>query len=210
MSRGKFIVFEGIDGAGTTTAVAEYARHLKTHKRLVHVTREPSTGPIGALIRQALSGRLAFGAGSEAQTMALLFAADRLDHLEQEIEPHLRDGAVVLSDRYDLSSLAYQSATARNDASEIGAWIRSCNRFARRPDATVVIDVSPAVAEARRKGRSGAAELYEVSELQTRLCALYADAEKLVPGDRIVHIDGNRDLATVSADIRTAIDALVA
>lgn len=195
---GTFVVFEGIDGSGTTTQIQKYAAHLKAQKRLVHVTREPSGGPVGVMLRLALSHRVVLPSAYEAQTMALLFAADRLDHLAAEVDPLLRDGAVVLSDRYDLSSLAYQSASAKDaDPAETIAWIRTLNRHARRPDVTVVVDVSPEVAEARRRSRGGSAELYDDEGLQARLARAYREAEVLVPGDRVVHVDGNGSVEEV-------------
>jgi dTMP kinase len=212
MSRdGVFIVFEGIDGAGTTTQCERYARHVRGLRRHVHVTREPSDGPIGSLLRQGLAGRVKLGAGAlQAPTMALLFAADRLDHVAHEIDPHLRDGAVVLSDRYDLSSIAYQTATAEGaDVAEFEEWVRALNRRAPRPDATIVLEVSPEEAEKRRRARSGALELYEETGLQQRLAQLYADAERLVPGDRIVRLDGNLPVDEVAAAIREALSPIV-
>src|SRR5438105_1638319 len=109
---GVFVVFEGIDGACTTTQAELYARYLRQKKRLVHVTREPSGGPVGSLLRLVLTRRIAMASGAHAETMALLFAADRLDHVETEVLPLLREGYVVLSDRYDLSSILYQAVTA--------------------------------------------------------------------------------------------------
>jgi len=207
MKEGAFVVVEGIDGSGSTSVVAKLAAHFRADKRAVHATCEPSGGPFGVTIRQILShsypvpGRASPSFGWA--TMALLFAADRLDHLEAEILPHVRAGDLVLSDRYDLSSLAYQSATAPTDASgrpdDPVAWIRELNRQARRPDLTVVLDVDPDVAAERRKNRGGKAELYEKLDLQRRLAALYADAERLVPGDRVVHIDANQALDAVIA-----------
>lgn len=207
---GRFIVFEGIDGSGTTTQMERYARYLRDKKRVVHITREPSDGPIGSLLRLSLAGRTTLGPGRLPQTMGLLFAADRLDHLVQEIEPHLRDGAVVLSDRYDLSSLAYQWASAGAGATpELQEWLRSLNRFARRPDVTLVLDVSPETAARRRKERHGAIELYERAELQARLAPLYREAEKLAPTDTIIHIDGDRELAEVSQAVIDALQSYV-
>jgi dTMP kinase len=206
---GSLIVFEGIDGAGTTTQIERYAKRLRERRRLVHVTSEPSAGPIGTMLRQMLSGRLTLSGQHQAQLMALLFAADRLDHVANEIAPHLRDGAVVLCDRYDLSSLAYQTATARAEPREAEEWVRSLNRYAIRPDVTVVIDTTPQVAEQRRRGRTGAPELYEVSELQVRLAALYKDAERLVPGDRFIHLDGDADADAVSAAVNAALDPIL-
>ena len=216
MSQASFVVVEGIDGSGSTSVVADLAAHFRSQKRPVHATCEPSSGPFGVTIRQILSGSYpvrdratpSFGWA----TMALLFAADRLDHLDLEILPHLRAGDLVLSDRYDLSSLAYQSATAQPDptgrAGDPVAWIRELNRQARRPDLTLVLDVDPDVAADRRKSRGGKAELYEKLELQQRLAALYADAERLVPGDRVVHVDANQPLSLVIARSIEAIERL--
>jgi dTMP kinase len=212
MSRnGVFIVFEGIDGAGTTTQSERYAEHVKTLRRQVHLTHEPSDGPVGALLRQSLAGRVQVGAGPlQAPTMALLFAADRLDHVAHEIEPHLRDGAVVISDRYDLSSITYQTATAdAENAAAFEDWVRTLNRRAPRPDATVVLEVSPQEAERRRRARQGALELYEESSLQARLAALYAQAERLVPGDRVLRVDGNKSADEVAAAVREALREIV-
>jgi dTMP kinase len=211
---GAFVVVEGIDGSGSTSVVAALAAHFRSQKRPVHATCEPSGGPFGVTIRRILAheydvpgrGMPSFG----WSTMALLFAADRLDHLEAEVLPRLRAGELVLSDRYDLSSLAYQSATAVPDAAGTRVdpvpWIRDINRQARRPDLTLVLDVDPDVAAARRVSRGGKPELYEKLELQRRLAALYAEAERLVPGDKVVHIDANQELSQVIARAIEAIE----
>jgi len=207
---GVFVVIEGIDGAGTTTQCERYAAHLRAQKRLVHVTREPSAGPIGSLIRLVLTHRIVLPTSRQAESMALLFAADRLDHVESEIAPLLRDGYVVISDRYDLSSLAYQSITAASsDAKSTLDWIRTLNRHAIRPDVTVVIDVSPEVAAQRRRARGGAAEIFDDADLQARLAAAYRGAESLVPGDRIAHIDGDGSPDDVAQAIITALAPIV-
>jgi dTMP kinase len=210
-SDGVFVVLEGIDGAGTTTQAQRWAARMEARRRLVHVTREPSGGPVGAQIRLMLTQRITLSATHQAEVMALLFAADRLDHVASDIGPHLHDGYIVLSDRYDLSSLAYQSSAA-GDAERAGvvAWIRELNRLARRPDVTVVLDVSPGVAAARRRARGGAVELFDDGDLQTRLAAAYLRAEELVPGDRVIHIDGDRDVDAVARSVADALDPFVA
>jgi dTMP kinase len=208
---GLFVVFEGIDGAGTTTQCERYAARLRARRRLVHVTREPSTGPVGSMIRLALTHRLSLPTTHQAQVMALLFAADRLDHVASEVDPHLRDGYVVLSDRYDLSSLAYQSTTASESEEESAgavSWIRELNRHARRPDVTLVLNVSPDVAAARRRSRGGAAELFDDAEVQARLAEAYLSADSLVPGDRVVHIDGDASADVVEAAVAAVLDPL--
>lgn len=206
---GFFIVLEGIDGSGTTTQCQRYAAHLREKKRLVHITREPSDGPIGTLLRLGLAGRVHLGASFQAQTMALLFAADRLDHVGHEVTPHLRDGAVVISDRYDLSSIAYQSATADEDDVEFAEWVRGLNRYAPRPDAIVVLDVDPDEAERRRAARLDALELYEETQLQKKLAALYRRAGELVPGDNVIVVDGNADAETVTRAIVDGLASIV-
>jgi dTMP kinase len=207
---GVFVVFEGIDGAGTSTQAELYGGYLRAKRRLVHLTREPSQGPIGSLIRMVLSQRLLLPPTHHSETMALLFAADRLDHDQVEIAPHLRDGAVVLSDRYDLSSLAYQSATtAEEDVAGTVAWIRELNRHALRPAATVVLDVSPEVAATRRRLRGGALELFDDSELQAKLADAYRHAERLVPEDNVLHIDGDASVEEVHRAIVEALSAIV-
>ncbi|WP_438027313.1 dTMP kinase [Sorangium sp. So ce233] len=210
--RGVFIVFEGIDGAGTSTQAERYAAHLRAARRMVRVTREPSSGPVGSLLRLMLTHRVSLPGARQAEVMALLFSADRLDHLGAEVEPLLHDGYVVISDRYDLSSLAYQSTTAAGgarDTGEILQWIRELNRHARRPDVTVVIDVAPEIAEKRRRARGGAEELFEQTELQARLAEAYRRAEELVPGDRVIHIDGGGPVEEVSRAIVAALGTIV-
>jgi dTMP kinase len=136
--------------------------------------------------------------------MALLFAADRLDHLDSLIVPALRDGTVVVSDRYDLSSVAYQSATAPAGESVV-PWIRELNAGAIRPDLTIVINVPIEVAEERRRGRGGKEEVFESRSIQERLVHVYAKAEELVPDDRLVHVSGIGEQPEVAARIIAAV-----
>lgn len=204
---GLFVVFEGIDGAGTTTQAARYASFLRAQRRLVHVTGEPSTGPLGSMLRLMLKQRVTLPSHHRESTMTLLFAADRIDHLESEVCPHLRDGYVVISDRYELSSIIYQSIGIEDETErkKFVAWIRECNRHAMKPDITIVIDVDPEVAEHRRKMRGGASDLYEEADLQTRLARAYLKAEDIVGSDRLIHVDGNGDVDSVTAAVTKAL-----
>jgi dTMP kinase len=200
---GLFVVVEGIDGCGSTTHAKLLAKAIRNRGPEVVLTCEPSTGPIGALIRQVLQRRLfvpdATGPRNFAwSTMALLFAADRMDHLDSTVAKALRAGSVVVSDRYDLSSLAYQSVTAHNGPEAI-PWIRELNAQALRPDVTIVIDVPAEVAEARRRVRGGVEELFEAREIQARLASVYARAEDLVPNDRVLHVPGVGEVQDVAS-----------
>lgn len=200
---GRFIVLEGIDGAGTTTQGQALRATFERWALAASFTQEPSALPLGRLIRGILTSEP--GAPSPGwDGMALLFAADRLEHVAQEIEPALGAGVAVICDRYDLSSYVYQSATSR-DGQEALPWLRAINRRARRPDVTLIFDVEPAVAERRRALRGGRPELFERAELQRRLAELYARGEALVPEDRVLHVDANGTPEEVESRVLNAL-----
>jgi dTMP kinase len=135
-------------------------------------------------------------------TMALLFAADRLDHCESEILPHLHGGVTVISDRYYHSSVAYQSITG-GGVEAIG-WIRDINRYAHRPELTSVLDVPAEVAKERRQRRRAQAELFDSDVIQERLCGFYRTLEQHFPDERIVHVDAVGEVAEVAERIARA------
>ena len=144
MSRGCFIVIEGIDGSGKSEQFQRLTKRLKKRGYKLVATREPTkVYPVGRLIERVL--RMEEQVSEEA--LALLFAADRADHTERKIKPALGEGAVVVSDRYVYSSLAYQS---RGMGKELDLdWIRLINRYALEPDAVVFLDISPEVGQTR-------------------------------------------------------------
>lgn len=184
---GRLIVIEGLDGAGTTTQVRRLVEHLNAHGTPAHGTREPSDGPIGRLIREMLTGAHAIeGEKLSQSTFGLLFAADRLDHLQREVEPKLRAGVTVVSDRWYHSSLAYQGTGADRD------WIATLNARARRPDITVFLKVRPEVAAQRRAAARRTEELFEDLRMQQEVDAGYAAtiAELKAQGERIEILDG--------------------
>jgi dTMP kinase len=203
---GRFVVLEGIDGAGTTTHVGRLAERLRSMRIPVRATREPSDGPVGTLVRQVLTGRLVVPGGRAPgwATMALLFAADRMDHVESEIEPFLAEGGVVISDRYDASSLAYQSISSGAESKEAVEWIRSLNRYVRRPDLTIVLDVPAETASERRSQRGELAQLYEQNEVQRALAAFYKDLARHMPKDQVVVIGASDSVDEVAARVWAA------
>jgi dTMP kinase len=136
--------------------------------------------------------------------MALLFAADRMDHVESDIEPCLAQDGIVISDRYDASSLAYQSVTSGRGGEATVEWIRSLNRNARRPDLTIVLDVSPEIAAGRREARGDAAQLYEQNELLRALSVFYKDLQRHIPKDRVIVVDGAGSADDVAAKVHAA------
>ncbi len=201
--RGRFIVLEGVDGSGTTTQLARLAEALRADGVAVHTTCEPSTGPVGRLLRQALTRQLPEGELSP-ETLALLFAADRADHVAREVLPALRRGIVVLSDRYLLSSLAYQGLSTPL------AWVEAINGTAARPDLTLFLKVSDRVAEERRRGRGGPPELFEKTQVQRRVARKYLEAiRRRARKERIVPLDGNRPAEEVTEAALWEIRALL-
>ncbi len=183
---GRLIAIEGLDGAGTTPQVRRLYERLRAHGD-VYVTHEPSDGPVGLLIRMALEHRIVV----DAATLAALFAADRMDHLYRAgggIADHLRQGAYVLTDRYHLSSLAYQGMDLDWD------WIWEMHARCIRPDLTLFVDVPVAVCLERiARGRGAHFDLFENRDTLTGVQQSYlASIERLRQvGERIEVIDGN-------------------
>jgi dTMP kinase len=205
--RGRFVVIEGLDGAGTTTQARLLGERLRAAGRSVHVTAEPSGGPIGALVRQVLQQRIGGGRGGgfDAHALALLFAADRLDHVAAEVEPRLAEGCDVVSDRYALSSLAYQGLTTGDLA-----WVEAVNRRAPAPDLTVFLRVRPGLALGRRQAAGTTPELYEVAAFQRRVARSYQRALLLLRrrGQRVEVLDGEAPPERVAAEVAGLVERL--
>ncbi len=194
--QGRFIVFEGLDGAGTTTQANLLAERLRKDGRTAYLAHQPSEGPVGLLIRQILAGRAATTQADgklgvvDERVMALLFAADRLDHLNSQIEPRLARGEDVILDRYTLSSLAYQGSTVSHE------FINHANRFARRPDLTLFLYVPASVALERVRSRGAKLERYETAH---QLALIEREYSRLVGTlASVVSIDGTRPIAEVA------------
>jgi len=190
MKPGKFIVLEGVDGSGTTTQSKLLRDALSA--RGIHTVRtaEPTDGEIGLLIRRAL--RKEVGPFSW-ESLALLFAADRMSHVDLDSR-RLASGESIVQDRYVLSSLIYQSASAGDAEDFARLWIRAVNERAPKPDLTIVLDVSPSIAQKRREERRGAEELFDDAKFQELLSLRYV----MAPG---LHVDGNRETSVVHEEI---------
>lgn len=197
-----FIVLEGLDGAGTTTQTARLADALRAAGREVVTTREPSDGPVGTLIRHMLSRRVVLPGGERAapETIAALFAGDRIDHLRATVEPALARGAVVISDRYVHSSLAYQGQECDRD------WVLEANRNARDADLTIFVDLPVETCLERIGTRNAARDIYETRAVLERVRAGYEAAIDLRPNG-VVRVDGTGTIDEVHAAIMRAVDA---
>ena len=203
MDRGKLIAVEGIDGAGTTTQTALLWEWLSVQRGIaVHQTREPTDGPAGSLVRLALSERLEF----DPNVLALLFAADRRDHFARVIEPKLKDGVWVVTDRYLMSSLAYQGPECGAD------WISHINATVPPPDLTILLDVPVSIAMKRMHKERWEAEHFEnTGGLETVRRSYRAVARDLVvaQGHRVVVLNGGRRADVIREQIRSFVRPLI-
>jgi dTMP kinase len=202
--RGKLIVLEGIDGSGTTTQLDAVVAFLGSLGQRAVATREPSQGPIGRLLREALLGRLPMPDGSpmDGRTMALLFAADRVDHLQREVEPHLSQGTSVVSDRYVLSSLAYQAEETDR------AWVAGLARGVLTPDITVLLDVPIVVAARRREAAGRPVERYDGESYLAKVAENYRELAR--GNTSVVVVDGSGTVDEVTAAVCQAVAPLFA
>lgn len=204
-----FIVFEGLDGSGTSTQSRMLVRHLSNGGGArAHLTSEPSSGPIGQMIRSALSGRLQFSSDDSLydQQLAYLFAADRHDHLWNDTDGVMRlleRGTHVVSTRYFFSSFAYHCRTE----GEL-AFVRSLNAKFPDPDAVIFIDVGVDVSTGRLAERPHL-DRYESVEKLHAVRAAYERSFESYSGP-FLRVDGTEPADAIHAGITTFVDALLA
>ena len=204
MTKGKFIVFEGIDGSGKSTHAVLLKERLEKEGYRVFLTREPSDGEAGKLLRRCLTGE----ADLPEQAIAGLFMTDRVDHILNPVTGllrHIEQGEIVLCDRYYFSSFAYNGSYAPME------WVVEINRIARenlRADLTVFLDIAPEKFLSRIEGR-GSTERYEKAEVLAKVRANYFKAFELLPDERVCVIDNNRPLDQAAEDVYRAVKAAI-
>jgi len=203
MIQGHFIVLEGIDGSGTTTQATKIKDEFSKRGLPAHVTAEPSSGPVGALIRQVLTGRLVIRNHEAAlspswKSMALLFAADRQDHIEAEISPNLHDGVNIICDRYLYSSVIYQSLSTNNEDAE--KWIIEINKHYIKPDLVLNFEIDPKQALSRRNQRNDKDEIFDDPDFQNSLALAYKNLSTMFPDTNIATINCNQSIEEVTND----------
>ncbi len=185
--KGFFICVEGLDGCGKTTQARMLVKNLKRRGFDALYTAEPSRGKIGKFIMQHC---LNVEKRVPSVVEALLFAADRFEHLEHEVKPALNMGKIVVSDRYVYSSLAYQGAAGLDLK-----WIRKVNMYALTPNLAIFIDVQPETVFKRLKPKKS---VMEKIETQRKVREYYM---KFVKKGDLVKVDGNRSKADVAEEI---------
>ncbi len=201
---GPLIVLEGIDGCGKTLQAEMLAQRLRARELPVLLTKQPTTRPIGRLIRQgSRSDRCDLGWAPSPRVLATLFAADRIDHYEHEVWPALSCDQIVVCDRYYHSSMCYQGTHLGPTGPR---EIRAMNAHVPAPDLVVVIDLPIDVALDRIAART-TREIYEDRYALTRTALVYADLERHCPGERIVRVDGTRSAQVVGDVILEQVEA---
>lgn len=193
MAQGKLIAFEGIDGSGITTQAELLRGWFQKSGMECYLTKEPTAGPAGAVIGLVLSRRLVV----DPIPLALFFAADRMDHVITDILPKLELGINVISDRYYLSSLAYQSLEV-----DI-AWVKEINSRCQSPDITILIDAPAEICGKRMQRQRWHVELYEeVAKLEQVRLRYREIAQQLADeGQRIVKVDGAHPVNDVRREV---------
>ena len=198
MGKGIFIAFEGIDGSGKSTQIQLLNEKIKEKGIRCYQTCEPSGGPIGTLTRQILSGRIK----ADSRVIATMFAADRLDHLLNDVDGIVRkveEGICVITDRYYFSSYAYHSTDVPMD------WVIKTNEESAkvlRPDVTVFIDIDADTAMERITKNRFHTELFEKRSTLDKVRNNYLTAfELLKEEEKVVIVDGTKSVEEISEEI---------
>lgn len=198
---GKFIVFEGLDGSGSTTQAGmlynffnqQQDKLVLGHSR-AHLTKEPTNNIIGGLIRGQLTNSWKTG----PECLQLLFTADRAFHLEKEVIPLLEKGVTVVCDRYFMSTIAFGSLEI-NDTD----WLTEINKPFILPDLTFLIKVSPKVCIDRIRKTRFHIELFEKEEALARVWQNYEELAKRFENNYI--INGERSIEEVFDDVKNLV-----
>jgi len=200
MTRGKFIVFEGIDGSGKSSHAVLLKERLEKEGHKVFLTQEPSEGEAGVLLRRCLTGK----AELPEQAIAGLFMTDRIDHILNPsfgVISHLEKGETVICDRYYFSSFAYNSMYAPL------SWVIEINAMARkllRPDLTVFLDVDPEKSLSRIACR-GATERYEKLELLKKVRENYFAAFAALPDEKVAVVNNMQSIEDAAEEVYRAV-----
>lgn len=199
MRAGRFVTFEGIDGAGKSSHIEALAAWLRQRGHDVVLTREPGGTPLAERLRE-----LVLHTPMDALTEALLVFAARRDHLVQQIEPALARGAVVLCDRFTDASFAYQGGGRGFDLAvlaQLEAWVQQ----GRQPDLTLWFDIAPAVA-AERRAAARSPDRFETQDLAffERVAEGYARREAADPA-RFLRLQAAAPREAVWAQLEAAL-----
>ena len=186
-----FIAFEGLDGSGSSTQSRILAEKFEANGHAVLLTKEPTgESPIGRLIREVLQRKWE----CSPIGLQLLFSADRAEHLKNSIEPALKSGQIVITDRYFFSTIAYGSLSV-----EDMDWLKALSRHFRIPDITFLFRLDPKICIERIQGRGSDFELFENHEKLKTIWEAYEKIAEEYPNFHI--IDASKSIEEISEEI---------
>lgn len=201
-----FIAFEGIDGSGKSTQARMLADSLQSIGYKVHLTFEPTDGPIGKMIRDIFNHKMQ----ADDRTIAGLFVADRLDHIlnkQNGLLKMLANGYIVITDRYYLSSYAYHGAHMPMD------WVIASNSMAAellKPNLNIYIEMPVESSLQRVMRNRESVELYETNENLKKVSEMYEAAIlKLGSSEKIFRVNGDQEVGEIAKIIREKILELI-
>lgn len=206
MKKGMFFAFEGIDGSGKSTQIRLLTQALKARGIRCHETREPTDGPLGSMVHQMMTGRIA----ADPRVISGLFAADRLDHLTNQVNgicQVIDQGITVVTDRYYFSSYAY------NGIEMDMQWVMECNRLSEellRPTLNIFLDIPVETALERIAQNRIHRELYEKEErLRAVRSQYFAAFEQKKAAEQVAIIDANANVDTVARRVWAAVEQVL-
>ena len=196
MTLDNFVVFEGIDGAGTSTQIKKLVE--RDNARFI-ATAEPTGNETGRFLRRMLGGEFSV----DEKTNAYLFAADRCEHIfgKGGVKELCDSGKTVVSDRYFFSSMAYQSVSCGDELPKL------LNSPFPLPEILFYFEINPEISLGRVTSRGEKKEIYETIEKQKKIAAQYekviSEYEKTAAetGMKIIRIDATKDIETISNEI---------
>ncbi len=197
MKQGKLIAIEGLDGSGLSTQARMLHDYLKSKNIDAAITKEQTESIIGGLIKASLRKEWA----TDPLALQMLFAADRSHHLTVEMLPAIREGKIVICDRYIFSSLAFGGLNVDMN------FLKLINSKFRRPDVTFIIDTKPETCLERIRHSRYGRELFEDIEKNRLVRKKYLSLKRYFPDVHV--IDGNREREDVFNDIRKIINSLL-
>lgn len=195
-----FIVFEGIDGAGTSTQIKKL---VESNPDLYVATAEPTTGETGKFLRRMLAGDFSV----DEKTNAYLFAADRCEHIfgKNGVKELCESGKIVVSDRYFFSSMAYQSVSCGEELPKL------LNSPFPLPEYLFFFEINPEISLARVNSRNEKKEIYEKIDTQKKIAAQYENVisayekDSLTSGMKIIRINAADSIENIAALIKEKI-----
>ncbi len=202
--KGRFIVFEGIDGAGKSTQIEKLRQKLVSEGRKVFITAEPTQSVTGGILRDALSGNYK----RTAAELAAMFLTDRIFHNVNEnigIIQALEKGYDVISDRYYYSSFAYQGLDSDID------WVINMNLNCpdiKKPDLCIFLDLDAEKSKSRIDTNRATVEIFEKEEILNKIRDKFFDVFKKLPYENIQIVDAWGTIEEVSERINAVVDKL--